>query len=126
MKDPYVMTSSDGSPGHPRLYGTFPRKIRRYVLDKPVITMERMVRASSGQVAEVYGIPERGALKEGYFADVIVFDPKTIRDEATYVEPEKLSTGMRWVFVNGRTAVADGVPTGVLAGKGIRKAVKPK
>ncbi len=126
MKDPYVMTSSDGSGGHPRLYGTFPRKIRRYVLDKPVITMERMVRASSGQVAEVYGIPDRGALKEGWFADVIVFDPKTIRDEATYVEPEKLSTGLRWVFVNGKAEVADGAPTGALAGKGIRKAVKPK
>jgi N-acyl-D-aspartate/D-glutamate deacylase len=126
MKDPYVMTSSDGSGGHPRLYGTYPRKIRRYVLDKPVIPMERMVRASSGQVAEVYGIPERGALKEGYFADVIVFDPGTIRDQATYVEPEKLSTGMRWVFVNGRAAVADGAPTGALAGKGIRKAVKPR
>lgn len=126
MKDPYVMTSSDGSGGHPRLYGTYPRKIRRYVLDKPVITMERMVRASSGQVAEVYGISDRGALKEGNFADVIVFDPKTIREEATYVEPEKLSTGMRWVFVNGQTAVAEGVPTGVLAGKGLRKAVTQK
>ncbi len=126
MKDPYVMTSSDGSGGHPRLYGTYPRKIRRYVLDKPVITMERMVRASSGQVAEVYGISDRGALKEGNFADVIVFDPKTIREEATYVEPEKLSTGMRWVFVNGQTAVAEGVPTGVLAGKGLRKVVKQK
>ena len=124
MKDPYVMTSSDGSGGHPRLYGTYPRKIRRYVLDKPVITMERMVRASSGQVAETYGIAGRGELKEGNFADVIVFDPKTIREEATYVEPEKLSTGMRWVFVNGQAAVADGVPTGVLAGKGLRKAAK--
>lgn len=124
MKDPFVMTSSDGSGGHPRLYGTYPRKIRRYVLDKPVITMERMIRASSGQVAQVYGIADRGELKEGNFADVIVFDPKTIRDEATYVEPEKLSTGMRWVFVNGQAAVADGVPTGVLAGKGLRKAVK--
>ena len=121
MKDPYVMTSSDGSGGHPRLYGTYPRKIRRYVLDKPVITMERMVRASSGQVAEVYGIPERGELKEGYFADVIVFDPKTIREQATYLEPEKLSTGIRWVFVNGKAAVARGVPTGVLAGRGIRR-----
>ncbi len=125
MKDPYVMTSSDGSGGHPRLYGTFPRKIRRYVLDKPVITMERMVQASSGQVAEVYGLPERGQLKEGYFADVIVFDPRTIREQATYLEPEKLSIGMRWVFVNGSAAVADGMPTGALAGKAIRKARIP-
>ncbi len=121
MKDPFVMTSSDGSGGHPRLYGTYPRKIRRYVLDKPVITMERMVRASAGQVAEVYGIPERGALKEGFFADVIVFDPRTIRDQATYLQPEKLSIGMRWVFVNGRAAVARGAPTGALAGRALRK-----
>jgi len=121
MKDPYVMTSSDGSGGHPRLYGTYPRKIRRYVLDKPVITMQRMVQASSAQVADVYGIKDRGWLKPGYFADVIVFDPKTIREQATYVEPEKLSVGMQWVFVNGKAAVADGQPTGVMAGKGLRK-----
>lgn len=124
MKDPYVMTSSDGSGGHPRLYGTYPRKIRRYVLDKPVISMERMIRASSAQVAAVYQIPERGTLTVGYHADVIVFDPRTIREEATYVEPERLSVGMKWVFVNGKVAVADGAPTGVLAGRGLRKAVK--
>jgi N-acyl-D-aspartate/D-glutamate deacylase len=124
MKDPFVMTSSDGSGGHPRLYGTYPRKIRRYVLDKPVITMERMIQSSSGQVAEVYRIPDRGTLEVGRFADVIVFDPKTIREEATYVEPEKLSAGMRWVFVNGKAAVADGTPTGALAGKALRKGVK--
>ncbi len=121
MKDPFVMTSSDGSGGHPRLYGTYPRKIRRYVLDKPVISMQRMIQASSQQVAEVYGIRERGSLKTGYFADVIVFDPATIREQATYVEPEKLSTGMRWVFVNGQAAVADGSPTNAMAGKGLRK-----
>ncbi|MBM3908146.1 MAG: amidohydrolase family protein [Gemmatimonadetes bacterium] len=121
MKDPYVMTSSDGSGGHPRLYGTYPRKIRRYVLDKPVITMERMVQSATAQVAEVYGIKERGSLAPGYFADVIVFDPKTIREMATYQEPEQLSVGMRWVFVNGQAAVADGQPTGVMAGKGLRK-----
>jgi N-acyl-D-aspartate/D-glutamate deacylase len=121
MKDPYVMTSSDGSGGHPRLYGTYPRKIRRYVLDKPVITMERMIQSSSQQVAEVYGIRDRGSIRSGYFADVIVFDPATIREQATYVEPEKLSSGMRWVLVNGQLAVADGQPTNVLAGKGLRK-----
>ncbi len=121
MKDPYVMTSSDGSGGHPRLFGTYPRKIRRYVLDKPVITMERMIQSSSQQVAEVYGIRERGSLKTGYFADVIVFDPATIRERATYVEPELLSEGMRFVLVNGKFAVDQGQPTGVMAGRGLRK-----
>jgi N-acyl-D-aspartate/D-glutamate deacylase len=125
MKDPFVMTSSDGSAGHPRLYGTYPRKIRRYVLDKPVITMQRMVQASSSQVSDVYGIAERGAIKVGYYADVIVFDPATIRDRATYVEPEVLSTGMRWVFVNGQAAVADGQLTGTLAGRGLKKSRVP-
>jgi N-acyl-D-aspartate/D-glutamate deacylase len=121
MKDPWVMTSSDGSDGHPRLYGTYPRKIRRYVLDKPVITMQRLIQASSAQVAQVYGLVDRGVLRAGAFADVIVFDPQTIRDEATYVEPTRLSTGMRWVFVNGVAAVAEGAVTGALAGKGLTK-----
>ena len=121
MKDPFVMTSSDGSGGHPRLYGTYPRKIRNYVLDKPVITMQRMVQASSQQVAEVYGIRERGSIRTGYFADVIVFDPSLIREQATYVEPEKLSVGMRWVIVNGQLAVENAAPTGLLAGRGLRK-----
>lgn len=121
MRDPYVMTSSDGSDGHPRLYATYPRKIRRYVLDKPVISMQRMVRASAGQVAETYGIANRGVLRAGAFADVVVFDPKTIREEATYLEPTKLATGIRWVFVNGQTAVKEGAVTGVLAGKALRR-----
>lgn len=121
MKDPFVMTSSDGSGGHPRLYGTYPRKIRNYVLDKPVITMERMVRASSAQVAETYGLANRGALRPGFHADITVFDPATIREMATYTEPTKLSVGMRWVFVNGKAAVADGAPTGALAGRALRK-----
>ena len=124
MRDPHVMTSSDGSDGHPRLYGTYPRKIRRYVLDKPVITMQRMVRASAGQVAETYGLTDRGVLRAGGFADVIVFDPRTIRDEATYTEPTKLASGMRWVFVNGKSAVRDGTVTGTLAGRGLRRVVK--
>jgi N-acyl-D-amino-acid deacylase len=80
-----------------------------------------MVQASSAQVADVYGIKERGWLKPGYYADVIVFDPKTIHEEATYVEPERLSVGMQWVFVNGKVAVAEGQPTGVMGGRGLRK-----
>ena len=124
MRDPFVMTSSDGSEGHPRLYGTYPRKIRRYVLEQQVITMPRMVQASSGQVAAVYGIVDRGVLRAGAFADVILFDPATIRDEATYLEPRKLASGMRWVFVNGTAAVADGQPTGAMAGRALRKVAR--
>ena len=121
MKQPFVMTGSDGSDGHPRKYGTYPRKIRRYVLDKPVITMQRMIQASSAQVAETFGIPQRGFLREGHFADVIVLDPNTFRETATYTEPTKLSEGMRWVFVNGVAAVADGRLTGALPGRALRR-----
>ena len=121
MKDPFIMTSSDGSGGHPRLYGTYPRKIRRYVLDKPVIPMTRMIRASSGQVAQVYGIAQRGELRAGNFADVIVFDSRTIRDEATYTEPTKLASGMVWVFVNGQPAVADRALTPAMAGRTLKR-----
>lgn len=125
MRDPYVMTSSDGSEGHPRLFGTYPRKIRRYVLEQHVITMSRMVQASSAQVAATYGLARRGVLTPGAFADVIVFDPATIRDEATYTDPTRLASGMRWVFVNGQAAVRDGSLTGTLAGRGLRRRVAP-
>lgn len=121
MRDPFVMTSSDGSDGHPRLYGTYPRKLRHYVLERGVISMARMVEASSAQVARVYGLSHRGELRPGAYADVIVFDPRTVRDEATYVEPTRLATGMRWVFVNGVSAVEDGQPTGALAGCTLRR-----
>jgi N-acyl-D-aspartate/D-glutamate deacylase len=120
MKADFVTTGSDGSDGHPRKYGTFPKKLRDYVIDRPVLTMERMVAASSAQTARDLGIPRRGRLEPGWYADVIVFDPKTVRDVATYAEPKQLATGMRWVFVNGRAAVESGKPTGVLAGKALR------
>ncbi len=125
MRDPFVMTSSDGSEGHPRLFGTYPRKIRRYVLERRVISMQRMVQASSAQVAATYGLTDRGVLRRGAFADVIVFDPATIRDEATYVEPTKLATGVRWVFVNGQAAVTNGSVSGVMAGRGLRHVHTP-
>ena len=82
---------------------------------------ERMVRASSGQVAETYRMVDRGVLRAGAFADVIVFDPKTIRDDATYVEPTTLSTGMVWVFVNGQAAVQERKMMNVFAGRALRR-----
>lgn len=121
MRDPHVMTSSDGSDGHPRLFATYPRKIRRYVMDRQVISMARMVQSASGQVAATYGLTDRGVLRAGAFADVLVFDPQQLKEEATYTEPRKLATGMQWVFVNGLAAVADGAPTNALAGRVLRK-----
>ncbi len=121
MREPWVMTGSDGSGGHPRKYATYPRKLRRYVLDQPVLTMERMVQASSAQVAETFGIAERGQLREGWFADVIVFDPAAVREVATYAEPNRLATGMSWVFVNGVAVIAEGALREVLPGRALRR-----
>jgi len=125
MAAEFVMTGSDGSGGHPRKYGTYPRKIRRYVLEEDVISMARMIHASSGQPADVFGLTDRGRITVGAFADIAVFDPETIRDEATFLEPTKLAIGMRWVFVNGQIAVEQGQPTGRLEGRVLRKTTRP-
>jgi len=117
MRQPWVMTCSDGSAGHPRKYGTFPRKLRVYVYDKPVISLPFAIRSSTSLPAEVLGLKARGLLKPGYFADVLVFDPKTIRDLATYESPRVLSTGVRYLTVNGQLAVDEGQLTPVLAGR---------
>lgn len=121
MKEDWVMTCSDGSTGHPRKYGTFPRKLRRYVYDRKTITLEFMVRHSAGLTADTFKLKDRGYLRTGYFADVIVFDPKTVSDVATYEEPELLAKGMKFVFVNGRAAIDGGKFTGTFAGKALRR-----
>ena len=125
MAAEFVMTGSDGSGGHPRKYGTYPRKIRQYVLEDDVISMARMIHASSGQPADVFGLADRGRIMVGSYADIAVFDPETIRDEATFLEPTKLATGMHWVFVNGEVAVEQGQPTGRLEGRVLRRAARP-
>ena len=84
------------------------------------------MRNSSALTAETFRIPERGLIREGYFADVIVFDEKTVADRATYEQPELLSVGMKFVIVNGRVAVENGKYTGVLAGRALRKQVAIK
>ncbi|MFL6207789.1 MAG: amidohydrolase family protein [Pyrinomonadaceae bacterium] len=121
MRQPWVMTGSDGSTGHPRKFGTFPHKLREYVYHKHLITLPFFVRHSSALTAETFRIPERGRLRVGYYADVIVFDEKTVADRATYVQPELLSVGMRYVTVNGQLAVEDGKYIGALAGRALRK-----
>jgi len=121
MQQPWVMTGSDGSAGHPRLFGTFPRKFHDYVYEKKLITLPFAVRSSSALAAEMLGLKDRGLLKEGYAADVIVFDPATFADRATYEHPQVLASGMRLVFVNGTLTVKDGEYTGALAGKTLRR-----
>jgi N-acyl-D-aspartate/D-glutamate deacylase len=127
MKQPFVATASDGSthvPGdtvpHPRSYGCFPRKIGRYAVEEGVVSLEQALRSATGLPADILRLPERGYLKPGYFADVVVLDPRTFRDRATYDKPHQYATGVRYLFVNGTLAVEDGKHTGALAGKALR------
>jgi N-acyl-D-aspartate/D-glutamate deacylase len=117
MRQDWVMTGSDGSPGHPRKYGTFPMKLRKYVFDEHVISLPFAIRSSTSLTAQTLGLKDRGLLKTGYYADVVVFDPKTINQRATYVDPTVLSTGVRYLTVNGKLAVDGGELTNVLAGR---------
>jgi len=124
MKKPYVMTSSDGGNvtfglglPHPRNYGAFTRKIRKYVIDEGVVSMEQAIRAATSLPAEMLGLKDRGLLEKGYVADIVVFDPETIRDRATFTEPHQYSEGIEYLLVNGELAIEGGKYTGALAGK---------
>ncbi len=117
MRQPWVMTCSDGSEGHPRKYGTFPRKFHEYVYSRHIISLEAAVRSSTSLPAETLRLKDRGLLKKGYFADVLVFDPKTFNDVATYQSPRELATGVRYLTVNGGLAVDKGALTSKLAGR---------
>jgi N-acyl-D-aspartate/D-glutamate deacylase len=128
MRQPFVATASDGASmlpsadtvPHPRSYGCFPRKIGRYALEDKILSLEQAIRSSSGLPADILHLPERGYLKAGYYADVVVFDPKTYRDTATFDKPHQYATSVRYLFVNGRLAIDDGKFTGELAGKVLR------
>jgi N-acyl-D-amino-acid deacylase len=120
MRQDWVMTGSDGSPGHPRKYGTFPRKIRVYALDRKIITLPFAIHSSSALTAESLHLEQRGLLLAGYFADIIAFDPKNITDQATYDNPEVFSAGMKYVVVNGKLAVDGGKFTNTFAGRALR------
>jgi len=102
---------------HPRYYGIYPRFIRRYVLDKNVVTLPHMIRGMTSLAAQITGVTDRGLLKPGYWADVNVFDPVSIRDNATYMNPHQYATGFRWVLINGVPVVDDGKFTDALPGK---------
>ena len=105
---------------HPRAYGTYPRILGRFVRDQRILTLEDAVRKMSGAVAERLSIRDRGELREGMYADIMIFDPKTIIDRATYEKPHQLSEGVKYVMVNGTAVVSDGKVTGAKPGKIVR------
>jgi N-acyl-D-aspartate/D-glutamate deacylase len=131
MVQPWTMTSSDGDlvpwgegVPHPRSYGSFPRKIREYVVERGVIDLAFAIRSMTSLPAQVYRIPDRGLIREGMAADVVVFDLARTREKGTYTDPHQLAEGMVHVFVNGQAAIRDGEFTGVLAGQVLRKELR--
>lgn len=117
MQQPWVITGSDGSNGHPRQYATFPEKYARYVKRDGVIDVGAFIRGSTGLSADILGLEDTGYLREGYRADVVVFDPERYAPMADYVHPRELSRGVDYLLVNGAMAIADGELTGVAAGR---------
>ena len=131
LKQPWVSidndsqgTSPEGLLGkehpHPRAYGTFPRILRKYVREDHALTLEDAIRKFSALPAQRMRLTDRGVIKQGMWADLVIFDPQTIRDLATFEQPNQLSQGMQYVLVNGVPVIADGQMTGALPGKVLR------
>jgi len=119
-------TSPEGILGeehpHPRAYGTFPRILRKYVREEKKLTLEDAIRKFSALPAQRMRLTDRGVLKQGMWADIVIFDPETVTDVATYDDPNRLSKGMEDVLVNGTLVIENGKMTGALPGKVLRGA----
>ncbi|MFD2616139.1 N-acyl-D-amino-acid deacylase family protein [Terrilactibacillus laevilacticus] len=117
---PFQVVGSDGVFGgkpHPRLYGTFPRVLSEYVRKKKVLPLEKAIHQMTGAPAQIVRLKDRGLLKENYWADIVVFDPDTVEDQATYEHPLELPKGIFDVLINGKWVVKDGQYTGELPGQ---------
>lgn len=130
MKHPATMIASDAAPGvptfgrnvpHPRAYGTFARVLGVYVREKQVLTLEEAVRKMSGFPAARMGLLDRGIIRPGMKADVVVFNPATVKDTATFEKPHQYAEGVSAVVVNGQLALSDGKMTGTRAGRALRR-----
>lgn len=125
LAHPYSMVGSDGIDAgekpHPRQYATFPKVLGELVRERKAMTLEQAVHKMSGYTAQAFGLQGIGLVKHGYSADITVFDPSTIRANATFKDPRRFSDGIDWVFVGGKTVVAAGESTGVLNGRVLRK-----
>jgi N-acyl-D-amino-acid deacylase len=112
--------TAHGKP-HPRAFGTFPRVLKRYVRESHLLSLEEAVRRATGLAASRLGLRERGRIVEGFFADLVLFDPATIADESTYEDPFRYPAGIHSVFVNGTAVVRDGKITGSRPGRLLRR-----
>lgn len=125
MQQPWMVTSSDGSDGHPRMFASFPEKYARYVRERKVIDLATFIRQSTGRTADIYKLDRRGYLRAGHFADVVVFDPAAYAPRADYIRPRELSVGVRQLFVNGALAVDGSRTTGITTGRALLRPPPP-
>jgi N-acyl-D-amino-acid deacylase len=125
LKHPAVMVASDAIPSsgkpHPRYYGTFPRVLSKYVRQDKVLSIAEGIRKITSMPAQKLGLRDRGLLREKMSADITIFNPDTIEDKATFMDPQQYAAGIEYVIVNGTVAVRNGKYSGVLAGKVLRK-----
>jgi N-acyl-D-amino-acid deacylase len=121
-KQPWVMVSSDGGVGsrHPRGAGTYPRVLGRYVRERHWLSLPEAIRKMTSLPASRLGLSDRGLLRQGYKADVVLFDPSIVIDQATYKDPQLLSQGIKHVYVNGIEVWLDGAVTGNRPGRALR------
>lgn len=122
---PHTMIGSDGLPHdehpHPRLWGTFPRVLGHYAREVGLFSVEEAVRKMTSLTARQFGLKDRGILREGAYADLVVFDPETVLDKATFEDPKQPSVGIEMVLVNGRTVWQGGAHTGARPGRALRR-----
>jgi N-acyl-D-aspartate/D-glutamate deacylase len=125
MRRPWVMTGSDASDGHPRMYGSYARKYAHYVKDRGTISLRDFIERSSTLAADRFGLEGRGHLRTGAFADIVMFDPRRYAARADYVQPALFAKGVNMVIVNGVIAIEDGAPTGAAAGRALPRTPPP-
>ena len=117
MQQPWVVTSSDGTNGHPRKYASFPQKYQEFVVKSATLDLQRFIYSSSGQTAKLLGLSDRGRIRLGLKADILVFDPDTFRPNASFKTWNLLSEGVVQLFINGQQAISNRTYTGALAGQ---------
>ncbi|MFD2999506.1 amidohydrolase family protein [Pontibacter toksunensis] len=123
LKNPYVMVCTDGSPTmhHPRGYGTYAKIIQTYVQDRKSLRLEEAIHKMTGLPAETIGLQDRGFIRQGFKADILLFNPAEVKENATYEDPHQLATGFRYVIVNGRVVKEGDKLSEERAGKMLRK-----
>ena len=128
MASDFIITASDGwtvpkdmSQPHPRCYGTFPRKIKRFAIEQNIVSLKRAIQSMTSLPAEKFNIQKRGKISVGNFADIAVIDLENLRDRATYENPHQYSEGIKYLLVNGTIAIQNGEATGDRGGKVIRR-----